>query len=94
MTEGAAHWARTARAMTALDKYQGMVNVLDAKGEDRPFVLLARRQIAAITENKSASADALKSRLTAAGVGVTGIGPVQPSLEDVFLEVAEQAGRA
>ena len=49
---------------------------------------------AVLKADRAASADALKSRLTAAGVGVTGIGPVQPSLEDVFLEVAEQAGRA
>jgi len=34
----------------------------------------------------------LQSRLEAAGVGVTSIDPVQPSLEDVFLEVVEQAG--
>ena len=33
----------------------------------------------------------LKGRLEAAGVGVTSIDPVQPSLEDVFLEVVEQA---
>lgn len=34
----------------------------------------------------------LKQRLEAAGVAVTSIDPVQPSLEDVFLEVVEQAG--
>ena len=34
----------------------------------------------------------LKQRLEAAGVAVASIDPVQPSLEDVFLEVAEQAG--
>ena len=34
----------------------------------------------------------LKGRMEAAGVGVTSIDPVQPSLEDVFLEVVEQAG--
>jgi ABC-2 type transport system ATP-binding protein len=34
----------------------------------------------------------LKGRLEAAGVGVTSIDPVQPSLEDVFLEIVEQAG--
>src|SRR2546422_2929752 len=49
---------------------------------------------AVLKADRAASADALKGRLTAAGVDVTGIGPVQPSLEDVFLEVAEQAGRA
>jgi ABC-2 type transport system ATP-binding protein len=48
---------------------------------------------AVLKADPAASADALKRRLTAAGVSVTGIGPVQPSLEDVFLEVAERAGR-
>jgi ABC-2 type transport system ATP-binding protein len=36
----------------------------------------------------------LKQRLEAAGVAVASIDPVQPSLEDVFLEVVEQAGSA
>jgi hypothetical protein len=44
--------------LTALDKYQGMVNVLSAEGDDRPFVLLAKRQIAAITQDKSSTAEA------------------------------------
>ncbi len=35
---------------------------------------------------------ALKSLLEAAGVAVTSIAAVQPSLEDVFLEVVERAG--
>jgi ABC-2 type transport system ATP-binding protein len=34
----------------------------------------------------------LRERLEAAGVAVASIDPVQPSLEDVFLEVVEQAG--
>jgi Protein kinase domain len=44
--------------VTALDKYQAMVNVLPAEGDDRPFVLLAKRQIAAITQDKSSTAEA------------------------------------
>jgi serine/threonine protein kinase len=44
--------------LTALDKYQGMVSLLKAEGDDRPFVLLAKRQIAAITQDKSSSAEA------------------------------------
>jgi len=44
--------------LTALDKYQGLVTLLKAEGDDRPFVLLARRQIAAITADKSSSAEA------------------------------------
>ena len=37
---------------------------------------------------------AIADRLKQSGIVVSGIAPVQPSLEDVFLEVAEQAGRA
>jgi hypothetical protein len=33
----------------------------------------------------------IADRLAALGVHVAGIAPVQPSLEDVFLEVVEQA---
>jgi hypothetical protein len=43
--------------LTALDKYQGIVAVIPADGEDRPFVLLAKRQIAAINEDKSGTAE-------------------------------------
>jgi hypothetical protein len=44
--------------LTALDKYQGIVAVIPPEGEDRPFVLLAKRQIAAINEDKSETAEA------------------------------------
>lgn len=44
--------------VTALDKYQAMVNLLKPAGDDRPFVLLAQRQIAAIASEKSSTADA------------------------------------
>jgi eukaryotic-like serine/threonine-protein kinase len=44
--------------LTALDKYQGIVSLLKPAGEDRPFVLLAKRQIAAITQDTSSSAEA------------------------------------
>ncbi len=46
---------------------------------------------AVLRAGSTISADALKSRLSDADVPVAGIGPVQPSLEDVFLEVAERA---
>ena len=36
---------------------------------------------------------ALRERLVASGVTVSGLDPVEPSLEDVFLEVVEQAGQ-
>lgn len=44
--------------LTALDKYQGMVSLLKEEGDNRPFVLLAKRQIATITHDKSSSAEA------------------------------------
>jgi hypothetical protein len=44
--------------LTALDKYQGIVAVVPPEGEDRPFVLLAKQRVAAITEDKSESAEA------------------------------------
>jgi uncharacterized protein (DUF302 family) len=34
------------------------------------------------------AAGRVKERLEAAGISVAGVAPVQPSLEDVFLEVA------
>jgi ABC-2 type transport system ATP-binding protein len=48
---------------------------------------------AVLKSDRDVSTEALKQRLARSGVPVTGIGPVQPSLEDVFLEVAEAAGR-
>jgi hypothetical protein len=44
--------------LTALDKYQGIVAVIRPEGEDRPFVLLAKQRVAAISEGKSESAEA------------------------------------
>lgn len=44
--------------LTALDKYQGIVAVVPPEGEDRPFVLLAKRQATAILEDKSESSEA------------------------------------
>ncbi|HEV7224831.1 MAG TPA: serine/threonine-protein kinase [Pirellulales bacterium] len=43
--------------VTALEKYQGMVNLLPAEGKERPFVNLAQRQIAALTGKTDLSAD-------------------------------------
>jgi ABC-2 type transport system ATP-binding protein len=45
---------------------------------------------------KSGSTDPsiLRSALTAQGIDVTSIGPVAPSLEDVFLDVVERVGAA
>lgn len=43
--------------VTALEKYQGMVDLLPDDGNERPFVNLARRQIAALTGKTDLSAD-------------------------------------
>src|SRR5262249_10909937 len=45
----------------------------------------------AVLRTEGAPLDAISGRLAAEGVRVTGISPVQPSLEDVFLEVAQRA---
>ena len=47
---------------------------------------------AVLKDDPRHAAPALKNRLEAAGVAVTSIDAVQPSLEDVFLEVVERAG--
>ncbi len=46
---------------------------------------------AVLRADAGAAAAGLKNRLDAAGMPVTSIAPVQPSLEDVFLELVEQA---
>jgi hypothetical protein len=38
--------------------------------------------------------DALTDRLRSAGLTVTSVSPVAPSLEDVFLDVIDRAGSA
>jgi hypothetical protein len=43
--------------VTALEKYQGMVDLLPGEGNERPFVNLARRQIAALTGQTEQAAD-------------------------------------
>ena len=47
---------------------------------------------AVLKDDPQQAAPVLKNRLEAAGVAVTSIAAVQPSLEDVFLEVVERAG--
>jgi drug efflux transport system ATP-binding protein len=45
----------------------------------------------AVLRGASISVDSVRSALTAAGVAVTSIGPVVPSLEDVFIDVVDRA---
>ena len=47
---------------------------------------------AVLKDDPRSATPVLKNRLEAAGVAVTSIAAVQPSLEDVFLEVVERAG--
>ena len=47
----------------------------------------------AVLRGGAVDAAALTERLTAAGVTVRSVAPVLPSLEDVFLEVVEKAGK-
>ena len=46
---------------------------------------------AVIKKDASVDADGLVKRLAGAGVAATQVAPVAPSLEDVFLEVVDQA---
>ncbi|HUY90974.1 MAG TPA: serine/threonine-protein kinase [Pirellulales bacterium] len=39
--------------VTAIEKYQSMVDLLPDEGDERPYVNLARRQIAALTDDKT-----------------------------------------
>jgi ABC-2 type transport system ATP-binding protein len=47
---------------------------------------------AVLTGDGRVTPGTIRDRLTRAGVEVSAIGPVQPSLEDVFLDVVERAG--
>jgi ABC-2 type transport system ATP-binding protein len=46
----------------------------------------------AVLRHRDPDLEALRGRLTTAGLQVQGISPVPPSLEDVFLDVMQQAG--
>jgi hypothetical protein len=48
----------------------------------------------AVLRSADTPPEALASALRQAGIEVRSIGPVSPSLEDVFLDVVERAGAA
>jgi len=48
----------------------------------------------AVLRNTNVSVDDLARQLTGAGITIDSIEPVQPSLEDVFLDVVDKAGNA
>ncbi len=70
------------------------MRLLDAMPEVEKTSVFGTAVHAVLRADRPVSSDTLQDRLTKSGVPVTGIGPVQPSLEDVFLEVAETAGRS
>jgi ABC-2 type transport system ATP-binding protein len=67
------------------------MRLLDAMPEVEKTSVFGTAVHAVLRPGSGVSADTLRSRLAGAGVATAGIGPVQPSLEDVFLEVAEHA---
>ena len=48
----------------------------------------------AVLKNSNVSVDDVARELTGAGINIDSIEPVQPSLEDVFLDVVDKAGNA
>jgi len=64
---------------------------LDAMPEVEKTSVFGTAVHAVLKGNVEDGASRVSARLAEAGVDVSAIGPVQPSLEDVFLEVVEQA---
>jgi ABC-2 type transport system ATP-binding protein len=75
--------ARPVLVMDALDR-------LDAVEKTSLF----GTAVHAVMRDTRTSPEMLRAALAAAGVEVGGIGPVSPSLEDVFLDVVERVGAA
>ena len=69
-----------------------VMRLLDAMPEVEKTSVFGTAVHAVLHGDARQAGDALAQRLGAAGVAVSSIDPVQPSLEDVFLEVVEQAG--
>jgi ABC-2 type transport system ATP-binding protein len=68
------------------------MRLLDAMPEIEKTSVFGTSVHAVLKGDARQATSILKGRLELAGIGVTSIDPVQPSLEDVFLEVVEQAG--
>jgi ABC-2 type transport system ATP-binding protein len=68
------------------------MRLLDQMQEVEKTSIFGTAVHAVMRPDHRASAPALKARLEQAGMPVTSISPVEPSLEDVFLDVAERAG--
>ena len=73
------------------DKPVEAMRILDQMSEVQKTSVFGTAVHAVIKPGHTDAAAALTERLNAAGVAVAGLAPVQPSLEDVFLEVAGAA---
>ena len=70
------------------------MRLLDAMPEVEKTSVFGTAVHAVLRVDRRVTDEALRDRLSRSGVPITAIGPVPPSLEDVFLEVAESAGRS
>src|SRR6266540_3601103 len=68
------------------------MRLLDAMPEVEKTSVFGTAVHAILKTEAAQNTAAIAQRLERSGVPVTGIAPVQPSLEDVFLEVVQQAG--
>ena len=69
------------------------MRLLDGMAEVEKTSVFGTAVHAVLNGDPRQAAAALQQRLAAAGVAVASIDPVQPSLEDVFLEVVERASQ-
>jgi hypothetical protein len=69
------------------------MRLLDAMPEIEKTSLFGTA-VHAVLRTTTVGTDALTDRLRAAGLTVTSVSPVAPSLEDVFLDVIDRAGSA
>lgn len=74
---------RAAEAVAAM-------RVLDAMAEVEKTSIFGTA-VHAVLRSSTTTPDAIAARLETAGIHVTSCGPVEPSLEDVFLDVAERS---
>jgi ABC-2 type transport system ATP-binding protein len=77
------HASQPVKAMAILDEHAGVEKTS-----------LFGTAVHAVLRNASTDPEALAATLRAAGIEVTSIGTVTPSLEDVFLDVVERVGAA
>jgi drug efflux transport system ATP-binding protein len=69
------------------------MRLLDQMPEIETTSVFGTAAHAVLKSDRPVDLESIRERLARAGVAVSSIGPVQPSLEDVFLKVAETAGQ-